>query len=474
MTSCTRLLAVGGLATQTDGHRAVGRVVTACPVVRLARRVVLCGVLAATLLAPAVAAADTRTSTGTLPDGTAYRIDVPDPWNGTVLVGLDYAAGTTAANETSQALLARGYAMAGTTRLVTGWDVTQSIANQLATLDILTKVHGRPTRTLVFGASLGAHTGAATIQARPERFDGALLVCGGLAGAVGLWNSKLDAVFVAKTLLAPTDASLPVIGIPADFATTARPAWLRMLAAAQQTPEGRARIALAAVLAQLPTWSDPSKPEPSVSDLEALQAGLYDSLAGSRPVVSQAMSSRNEIERRSGGNISTNAGVDYAAQLERVRGSDIVRELYRRAGLDLADDLAALARAPRVRADQSALAWTAPATWTGRLAVPVLTVNGIGDAISPVAGQEAYERAVRAAGQGDMLRQVYTRTAGHCGFSAAEIVTAVEALSARVETGRWDDRTNPHTMNSLAGALGLGPSRFLPYTPDTFARATAP
>ena len=439
---------------------------------RLGWNLAACVAVAAVLLTVR-AHAEARVSTGALPDGTAYRIDVPDPWNGVLLIGLDYAAGGERQPQT-QALLARGYAMAGTTRLVTGWAVDQSIANQVATIDIVVKTYGKPTRTIVLGASLGAHTGAATIQARPDRFDGAVLMCGGLAGSVGLWNSKLDALFVAKVLLAPTDATLPVIGIPNDFATTARPAWLKALAAAQETPQGRARIALAAVLAQLPTWSDPRKPQPAVSDLAGLQAGLYDSLAGGPlPTVGQAMSSRNEIERRSGGNISTNAGIDYARQLAQVSGSDLVRELYRQAGLDLAADLEALRKAPRVTADEKAVRWTAPGTWDGKLAMPVLTVNGVGDNISPVSGQQAYEAAVRAAGRSEMLRQVYTNTAGHCGFSPAEGVAAVETLMARLKTGQWGDSTNPYTMNALAQSLNLGAARFIPYVPDTFVRAAA-
>ena len=103
--------------------------------------------------------------------------------------------------------------------------------------------------------------------------------------------------------------------------------------------------------------------------------------------------------------------------------------------------------------------------------MPVLTVNGVGDNISPVAGQQAYEAAVRAAGRSEMLRQVYTNKAGHCGFSAAEGVAAVETLMARLKTGQWGDSTNPYTMNALAQSLNLGAARFIPYVPDTFVRA---
>ena len=146
------------------------------------------------------------------------------------------------------------------------------------------------------------------------------------------------------------------------------------------------------------------------------------------------------------------------AHRQQLSASDLVRELYRQAGLDLNADLETLRRAPRVTADSKALAWTASATWDGKLAVPVLTVNGIGDNISPVAGQEAYERAVRAAGRAEMLRQVYTNSAGHCGFSAAEVVTAVEALVARLKTGQWGDATNPFVEGVPAPAPPPGSS----------------
>ena len=289
-----------------------------------------------------LAHAATETTSGVLPDGTPWRIDFPDNWNGTLLVGLDYApnGGNT---PTVQELLRRGYASSGVNRAVTGWSVGDSIENHVRVVEIFTERYGPPARVFVNGSSLGAHTGAAVVQARPDVFDGAVLQCGGLAGAIGLWNSKLDALFVAKTLLAPGDDRYPIIDVPDDFATNARPAWLAMLQAAQQTPEGKARIALAAAIAQLPAWSVGSKPIPAPDDYDALQEGLYDSLAGGPlPVVGQAMSSRNEINRRAGGNISWNLGVDYRKLLERVEHADVVRAMYEKAGLDLeADDAAA-------------------------------------------------------------------------------------------------------------------------------------
>jgi pimeloyl-ACP methyl ester carboxylesterase len=411
------------------------------------------------------------TNTGALTDGTAYRIDYPDNFNGTLLIGLDYAARQYQSQE-SQALLSLGYAMAGVTRIVTGWDVEASASNHLSTLDIYNQLHGSPRQTLLYGRSLGAHSGVAIVHKYADRFDGALLACGGLGGAVAIWNGKFDALFIAKTLLAETNSELKVLDIPDDFATTTRPAWLEMLAAAQTRPEGRARIALAAVIAQLPTWSDASKQQPASSDLTALQDGLYDSLAGSPlPTVGQAMSSRNEINRRSGGSISFNAGVNYREILRGLRNSDIVYELYRQAGLDINIDLDKLEQAPRVSADLQALTWIAPQVWDGGLTIPVLTLNNIGDNISTVSSLHAFQETVNQAGSAALLRQVYVNSAGHCAFSPAESIAAINTLVQRVNTGEWGMSTNPYTLNSQAEALDIGPARFITYQPEPFARA---
>lgn len=413
------------------------------------------------------ASAATVVTSGSLADGTPYRIDYPDNFNGTLLVSLDYApnGGT---NSTNLELHKRGYATSGVSRGVTGWSVGDSINNHVSVVEIFTNQYGAPDHAFVHGNSLGAHTGAAVLQARPDVFDGGVLQCGGIAGAIGLWNTKLDGLFIAKELLAPGDPKYPVIDIPDNFAAVTRPDWIALVQAAQQTPEGKARIALAAAIAQLPVWSVGSRPFPAADDYVALQQGLYDSFGGGfLPMVGQAMSSRNELNRRSGGNISWNLGVDYAAILENVDNADVVHEMYALAGLSLEDDLAALAAAERFVADPDAVRWARIQVPNSPLTVPAVTINGFGDQISPPAGQQAYEAAVGS----ENLRQLYTLTAGHCGFNGKEIVAAVEILQDRVLTGSWQD-TSPAAMNALAATVTelSGTPRFIEYEPDVYER----
>src|SRR3989442_15309367 len=98
---------------------------------------------------------------------------------------------------------------------------------------------------------------AGLVQLYPDRFVGAAPLCGVLAGGVGVWNEGLDTEFAIKTLLAP-GSNLQLVNIPnptGNYLTN--PNFLLaegILAAAQATPQGRARLALVAALGDVPGW----------------------------------------------------------------------------------------------------------------------------------------------------------------------------------------------------------------------------
>jgi hypothetical protein len=224
------------------------------------------------------------------------------------------------------------------------------------------------------------------------------------------------------------------------------------------------------MIGQLPDWAV-GKPRPAADDLDAREAGLMENLFSARmALLNQALSSRSQIEKLSGGNISSNVGVDYAKVLQQIDKEGLIARLYGKAGANLQEDLARLAKAPRVQADAAARAYMATGVFDGHLRIPVLTLNGIGDPISAVAGQQSYEEAAKSAGRVSMLRQAYTASAGHCGFTPAEQVTAVQILVGRLETGAWPD-TSAAGLTKAAVASGLGEARFIEFTPPVFARA---
>lgn len=410
---------------------------------------------------------------GTLHDGTPYEFVVPARWNGTVVVALDFA-GSGRDEPLTARLLADGVARGGTSRAITGWDIRSAIDNQAEALARFEQAYGRARKTIASGTSMGGFVAAGVAQIHPHAFDAAVPMCGGLGGSVAQWNQKLDTLFVLERLIAP---GLPVIDIPQDV-ESARKAWIDALAAAQRTPEGRARIALAAAIGQLPAWgrnSDGSTPPPPDSgDAGALEQGAYLALAGGPlPYVGQAMGSRRQIMAVVGGNPSWNTGVDYTKQLRLADPAlrRAVGELYEAADLELAADLKNLATAPRIAANPDAVKrFSRGIVLDGELRIPVLTLSGTGDQISTVAQQQSYGEKVRRAGANSLLRQTYTETVGHCDFSPAEQQAALATMLDRLRSGHWPATSAP-AMNARATALGAGPApRYVSFTPPRFNR----
>jgi hypothetical protein len=76
-----------------------------------------------------------------------------------------------------------------------------------------------------------------------------------------------------------------------------------------------------------------------------------------------------------------------------------------------------------------------------------------GDGLVVPENEQAYRSAVDRAGRASLLRQVFVHRAGHCAFTPAETVTAVQTLENRLATGRWHV-PSPAAMNAQAAALG--------------------
>jgi len=144
------------------------------------------------------------------------------------------------------------------------------------------------------------------------------------------------------------------------------------------------------------------------------------------------------VRCRAGGNPSWNTGVNYAADLVKSVDFKEVKALYQAAGLSLTKDLLTLNNSPRVKASPKAEAYLIKnISFNGNISVPVLTMHTTGDGLVVPENEQAYRSAVDRAGRGNLLRQVFVHRAGHCAFTPAETVTAVQTLENRLATGRW-------------------------------------
>lgn len=405
---------------------------------------------------------------GRLASGAAWTIDIPAGWNGTLLLyshgyggGPTYplrnAPGTAAVGKE---LLARGYALAASSYSQDGWAVESALVDQTALLVLFAERHGRPKRTIAWGESMGGLISAGLAQTRADRLDGAVCLCGSVGGVVGMLNLSLDGAFAIKTLLAP-ESAMALVNLADERANNV---FVRKIVdEAQATPQGRARLALAAAVGQVALWGRVG-PQPAPDDYAAQQLNQY------RATMTGLFAPRQPLEQRAGGNFSWNTGIDYRRQVERSGRRPALLALYRSAGLDLERDIDALNRAPRVESDPKAVAYMKrQIVPSGEIGVPVLTISSPGDEMTFFAHEQALASVVREAGRSSLLRQTFVNRAGHCVFAVSELVAAVQTVEQRAATGRWQE-TSAAAMNRRASALNLDAPLFVDAAPPKFLR----
>src|SRR6266853_1165400 len=414
------------------------------------------------------------TKNGTLPNGKAtYLIEVPANCNGTLFLyshgyvtpgdpkpARDVAKGDFA---TRSFMLWSGFALAGSSYANTGWAIHEAIPDQIAVLDLFKRMVGEPKRTIAWGHSLGGMVTVALIQTHPDRFDAALPMCGVLSGGVATWNTALDSEFAFKTLLAPgTGLEIVNISNPLGNLQLAE----QFLAIAQSTPQGRAKLALVSALADGPGWFVPTLPEPSPTDFTSQEMNqfLWD-VNVDFPFV---FAFRAELEARARGNVSWNTGVDYRVQLANSIDRDEVVALYQQAGLSLDADLETLQNSVRVTADPEAVHYLERnIIFNGEIHFPVLTLHTKGDGLVVVQNESAYKEVVEDAGNAEFLRRAFVSRAGHCTFTPAETVAAVQRLIDRLDTGEWHD-LQADDLNHAALALGPLNTNGIVFVPPAF------
>ncbi|PSL06094.1 hypothetical protein CLV30_103249 [Haloactinopolyspora alba] len=398
----------------------------------------------------AVATEDGRSYTGTI-DGADFRVEVPAQWNGTLVLfshgyyppGMQMPPGVALSthSRTEQWLLEHGYALAAsdfTGR--TGFVVEDALQDQVAVLDWFDEHVGTPETTVSSGMSMGGGIAAKLSELRPRRFDGVLTVCAEYDFNAS-WNTALDIAYVIRTLLAPgQDIDLVEARDPARSTELL----LAAIDEATTTELGRARLALAGAIGNVPGWY--STPDPEPTDLGARLRQQLDWIRYAY-VMGLGPAGRGDLEARAGGNPSWNTGVNYRRLFAHSARRDLAVQAYGGDRRQLAADLRSLAAAPRISADPQARRAIDELSVRGTTPAPVLTVHNTGDGGALPDQQGWYARQVRRNGDRGDLRQLWVQRGNHCAFSAADEIVALRTLLQRVQTGRWGP-TSPSHLNA--------------------------
>ena len=164
------------------------------------RKTLLAVAAALVLAVPAATAAPPTVLTGEL-NGAAYRIVVPGNWNGKLVVyahgyrdaadhagEVDDRSADAAPPGLEPALLGMGYALAGSAYKSNGWAVQDGIADTKRLVSHFRETVGQPSRTLLWGFSMGSVVTLALAEQTAGHFDGYLAACAVAAGTSRAWG----------------------------------------------------------------------------------------------------------------------------------------------------------------------------------------------------------------------------------------------------------------------------------------------
>ena len=373
-------------------------------------------------------------------NGAGYRIEVPDNWNGDLVLYAHGFRGTglelTVSNpRIREYLVTNGFAWAATSYSKNGYDVRQGVKDTHALGERFNGIVGHPRRAYLTGHSMGGHITGVAIEQYPQAYAGAMPMCG-VMGDNELFDYFLDFNLVAQAL-AGVQAEFP---FPADYQTAVVPGVKAALGASYPfvlNPQG---LKLRGVTQNI---SGGARPGFNISFLVwgnfLFTVGVTGGDIGVAP-----------------GNVQDNSDTVYQIDSDPALSADetSLNAAVLRVSMDpQGRHPNGLANIPRI---------------SGRLPIPVLSIHTIGDLFVPLSMEQLYAQRVAAEGASDRLVSRVIRDHNHCGFAVPEEAAAFADLVDWVETGTkpaGDDVVTPSNVAdpnfgcqfSLPGHAGYAP-----------------
>jgi pimeloyl-ACP methyl ester carboxylesterase len=437
---------------------------------RRTRRATVGVLAAAALLLPAApsqavstaAAAAATTVSGTI-GRAAWTAKVPAAWNGTLLLW-NHGIRTTVdprhtaewapnANDgdTTNALLAKGYALVGSSYSSNGFASRDAVNDDIALLAQFTRQFGKPSKTYVWGESLGGLITELLAEERPDLVTGAAPGCGVLSGAVPIGDQTLDTMLMTRAMFRPT---LKATGYTSDAeAAHAFDLLKGSVTAALANPATQTgavgRLIAIAVLQGLPLQTRNFNGQTTASVAGAAAEGVLTQAGAS------IMGSRDGIAR-TGGQPATNVGTSYLARVTpeavaRFEALGLPKALLTSYALTLDRRVGRLAASPAARAKARALGEP-----RGRVSRPTVTMHTEFDQFVTASNEAVFAARVAASGASSRVLQLFIAPpsyadagattgpgapygAGHCSFSSAQWLALLGTLESFVATGHKPD-----------------------------------
>ena len=368
--------------------------------------------------------------------GAGWRIEVPDEWNGDLVMWAHGFRGTDTRLYFNpeevpfrEYLLENGYAWAASTYAKNDYNVGTAVEDTRRLARHFRRVSREtPERIYIAGASMGGHITAASVERYPRFYDGAMPVCGVL-GDFELFDFFLDFNVAAQQIALGT-STFPAA---ADYTTVTAP---QIKGELEAVPGG---------------W-------PLVLNErgEAFKQLVENHSGGDRPNFDEAWFFWNSFPEFGSGipgnflfDLGGGDGSVGPRPLVAVDNTDTVYETDLVPGLSnpleeaLDGDIVRVAQDPGARVTNR---YAPSPELTGKIRVPVLSMHNLGDLFVPFHMETEYAATVADRGRSDLLVQRAIRGVGHCGFSVAEYEQAFADLVLWVEediSPEGDDVGNP-------------------------------
>ena len=322
--------------------------------------------------------------------GAGYRIEVPENWNGDLVL---YAHGfrggglelTVSNPPIRRYLVEHGFAWAASSYATNGYDVTQGVKD---THDLGTLFNGlvaNPNRVYFTGTSMGGHITGVAIEQYPNAYVGAMPMCGVMG------DNKLFDYFVENHLTAHVLAGLDVpFPFPPGYSTTIVPQLRAAFGApfpSTLTPLG---VKYAGVVENLSGGKRPM-----------FDPGFRFAPTGGNFLLSQGVGSQEGTR--------TNIGTVYQIDADPALSSEEIA---------LNADVLRIDLDPQARREQGLAGVPAIA---GSFRMPVLSMHTLGDLFVPFSMEQIYARRAAENGVDDRLVTRAIRDINHCGFNTVEM-----------------------------------------------------
>jgi len=333
------------------------------------------------------ARAATKTEFGEI-NGAQYRIDIPENWNGGLVVychGYSPVPGAFKHEDKlppfQNVFTDAGYALAQSGYAAGGWAVEEAVLDTEALRRHFIEKHGKPKETYITGHSMGGFLTMALVEKFPSAYDAGLPLCGPLAAPEWFMTRGAFDLLVLFGYLFPGTLP-PPNDIPADY-------------------KGGDDVV------KKITDAMNAAPEKSKQILTYSGAHSIQDFAGSIAFVTYVV---KEIQQRAGGNPFDNQGIIYEWPGDQNALNDGVKRY-----------------AGNPRAEEYLRTWYRP---TGKLTRPMLAIHTTYDPIVPVRIPNMYLTLTEEAGSQDLFVQQYVKHDGHCTITAEETAEGFQELRA--------------------------------------------